>query len=1399
MTPQRWRFPHPRRAAASPDAGTTIASSADEASIAARESAEALARRCASGVLAYPAVLLTTLAAEPGAYQHPRITVPCGLALLLIVAGRLAQAMAFQKRYSQNPDRWRRDFRAGVYSSGLVWVMFVLLQMTASSTAWPSWLLVSMTAGLAAGATVSLSPDPPLLYRLLALLLAPLICWGLVEGGDIGRAVALVTAVFLVFILIQARHTAGLFRQSLHDKQALREAGRRRETLVDSIDSVVWEANPRNMRFTFVSKRAERVLGYSVNRWLDDPSFRRDKLHPDDRERALAYSISEAEAGRDYTMEYRMIAAGGAAVWLRDVVSIGRKDAKVTALYGVTTDITAQKRASEAEQESAEQFRTLFENAPVGIALTAADGSLVQANEVLCRTLGYSERELVNRNWRELSHPDDRDVFEGFRGELVRDPGSSITLEKRYIGKHGNIIPARVRIALVRSQRGTPRYFISHFEDLTESKRAQTALLVSEERYGSLFSRNLAGILRTALRGRVLDCNLAAAQMLGCASPAELIGTNFVEFYYSEADRGRMMATLKDRKAGTNIEVKLRRRDAQPVWVLANLTLAEEDGESVVDGVLIDITERKRMEEALRCSEAKFRELAENISGVFWTMNATGTQILYVSPAYEQIWGRSCQDLHNNPMDWLEAVDPDDRDSAHSAFLAKVKGEQSASEYRIRTPEGELKWVRDRAFPVRADSGEIVRVVGIAEDITERKRFEAELRKAREGAEDATRIKSEFLASMSHEIRTPMNAIIGMAGLMLEDDLAGRQRRRATVLLNSAEALLTLLNDILDYSKLEVHKTQLDAVDFDLRSVVEGVADLMAVGAQEKGLELLCFIEPSVPTRLNGDPSRLRQVLLNIAGNAVKFTDKGEISVRVIADRPAGNGALRFEVRDTGIGVPPDKQKLLFQPFSQADPSVAGQYGGTGLGLSIVRRLAEMMGGQAGFESEPGKGSCFWFTAVLQEQPAIRPALLSLAGKRVLVVDDNASSRGLLLEFLNLWQCDAQTFGQPEEAARSLRSGRRVDAALIDLVMPGYREDRLAALIHDEPDSRDTPIVVMTPLSRMETTGHWRKLGFAGRVSKPVKQGELGRCLASALGYGLPPADAEDEPAPDRRAQRVLRSKFRLLLAEDNSVNQEVALEILANLGYRADVAADGEKALRALGETDYDLVLMDCQMPVMDGYDATRLIRKPSTAVRNHDVPVVAMTAYALAGDREKCLAAGMNDYLTKPIQPATLENTIERWLTGVGPLAAAECEVHPVGRPLEPPAGPSLTFDREGLLRRLMNNEGTARRVIAGFLETIPGQLMALSKALDAADGSTARLIAHSIKGASGNVGAQKLSDIAKQMEELGGREDLSETAALLPELEKRFENLRAEMKRFCEEEDAPANGLRTPTKSC
>ncbi len=526
-----------------------------------------------------------------------------------------------------------------------------------------------------------------------------------------------------------------------------------------------------------------------------------------------------------------------------------------------------------------------------------------------------------------------------------------------------------------------------------------------------------------------------------------------------------------------------------------------------------------------------------------------------------------------------------------------------------------------------------------------------ERKRAEEAAGAANRAKSEFLANMSHEIRMPMNGILGMIGLMLNDELTAVQRRRGEIVQNSAEVLLSLLNDILDLSKIEADKLELESADFDLRGVVEGTADLMAVGALQRGLELLCFIEPDVPTRLRGDSSRLRQVLLNLIGNAVKFTERGEVSIRVRLDAADSPPKVRFEVSDTGIGIPKDKASHLFRPFSQADASTTRKYGGSGLGLSIVKRLVEIMGGEVGYQSQEGKGSCFWFTALLQQQTAKRPPALSLPDRRVLVVDDSGGSRKLLAELLNFWRARYEQVADIDAAFARLQSdGPDFEAVIVDLETPIGGAARLMSLMHRDTKLRRTPVVVLAPTTDKTDSEQWRRLGFAGRVAKPVKQGELGACLASVLGYGPAPG-TPSTPAAPQRMNREQRARVRILLVEDMVINQLVALGLLSNLGFTADVAADGREAIEALGTRDYDLVLMDCQLPEMDGYEATGLIRQPDSPVRNHYVPIVAMTANAMAGDREKCLAAGMNGYLSKPVQSAMLEDAIEQWTAAGGP----------------------------------------------------------------------------------------------------------------------------------------------------
>ena len=652
--------------------------------------------------------------------------------------------------------------------------------------------------------------------------------------------------------------------------------------------------------------------------------------------------------------------------------------------------------------------------------------------------------------------------------------------------------------------------------------------------------------------------------------------------------------------------------------------------------------------------------------------------------------------------------------------------------------------------------------------------------------------KSQFLAGMSHEIRSPINGILGMAHLLLNSNLDAKQKKRAQTLCDSAEGLLGVLNDILDFSKLEASKLDLEVSEFDLRRLMEGVADLMAVKAQEKGLEFTCFIQPEVPTRLAGDRNRLRQVLINLVGNAVKFTHSGEITIRVRPGEARDLGAVRFEVTDTGIGIPPEQQHLLFERFSQVDASTARKYGGTGLGLSIVRALAELMGGEAGVHSEPGKGSTFWFTAALPVQPDVqRPRALSLQGKRVLLVDPNAASRRVIRELLTYWHCDAEEAGNAEEALGRIKD--QVHAAFDAVIInepPGSGEAKhpggghLAEVIHRDARHAATPLLLLIPLSSADTTSGQDGQDLVWRVTKPVKQGELGACLAAALRIDPIPgtaAPAEVKPVALLLNGAKENAQGRILVVEDNLVNQAVMLGFLELLGYDADVVADGSSALLALRSTDYALVLTDCQMPEMDGFELSRRIRDPGTQVLNHRIPIIAVTAHSLSGDREQCLAAGMDDYLSKPVRPELLEKVLTQWMgaaQGVSGAPAPQPEKNP-----EPLPADTSQFDSDDLIERLMGNRTLAVRVATAFIHSMPQELMALSNAITNSDADGIVLAAHSIKGAAANVGGAAVRDLASKVEGLGKTGAIEAASLVLPELEATFHALQPRIQRFCE----------------
>ncbi len=941
---------------------------------------------------------------------------------------------------------------------------------------------------------------------------------------------------------------------------ALRQANERLELAKQAAGQGIWDWDIVSGQIVW-SPEMFRLFGLDCHSHTASFAALEQALHPEDR--AAVFDLIDRSL-RDHTLfntEYRILPRGGEIRWIGAMGKAVYDDAgRAVRMTGICMDITDRRAMLEKSRQwnaeleqtvairtaelTAEQartaqalerttaselrFRTIFEQAPLGLAMiNSLTGQIDELNERFAEIAGRTRDEMVSVDWMSLTHPDDLQADLQNMAGLNSGQISGFQMDKRYLRPDGSVVWISMTIAPVAADAGESPRHLCMIEDITDRKEA-------EDRIRSITDAAQDAIIMMGPRGTITYWNPAAESILGY-SAREAIGANLHEQLAPERYRTAFHAAFSEfsrtgrgNLVGKRTELFARRKDGREIPVSLSLTAVSLQGTWHSVGILHDITERLAMEEQIR--------------------------------------------------QWNVELE---------------------------------RRVADRTVELAV----------------------------------ANAAKSEFLANMSHEIRTPMNGVIGMTGLLLDTRLTSEQRRYAETIRTSGESMLTLINDILDLSRIEAGKLQLETMAFDLRSLLGDCAVLLAPRAREKGLKFTWQAAPEIPSRVSGDPGRLRQILSNLAGNAVKFTDRGEVTVRAsLLAQTETDLVIRFAVRDTGIGIPADKQPGLFQRFSQVDASATRRFGGAGLGLAIAKELAELMGGEIGVSSQPGVGSEFWFTIRL------RPAHMQVL--------ENAS--------------------------------------------------------------------------------------------------------------------AEVIPVPQPCANPTLQQKrARVLVAEDNFVNQEVAIGILRKLGVRADAVADGTEAIEALKTVPYDLVLMDMQMPELDGLEATRIIRDPQSPVMNHRIPVIAMTANAMRGDRERCLEAGMNDYVSKPVSPRALEEALNKWLPSDVPKTQPVGTASPVSATGTAPEG--IIFDRAGLVARLMGDEELADRIQSRFLESTPPLIESLRKSLDSGDAATARRTAHAIKGAAANIGGERLRLVALEMEQAANTGDPVAARGRLAELEAEFDRLK------------------------
>jgi len=991
-----------------------------------------------------------------------------------------------------------------------------------------------------------------------------------------------------------------------------------------------------------------------------------------------------------------------------------------------------------------------------GIVITGADRYISWVNEAFEKITGFSNTECLGKSFRFLQGP----LTDPLTVKAIR---LALENEKEFTGEILNYHKDRttywsdLTISPVRNAQGQLTHFIGVNRDITERKHNEMLIRNNEQQLLEILNVSPVAIRITRNQGRELVFFNPTYDSL-FANPV-VMGDNPMTFYARREDYQEIQAELMSGKPVINRLIEfLNPGSGAMFWALASYMPMKFQGKKAELNWFYDITElmetrnklsqqlelQRQAEETLRKASAEERAIFDSAtSGIVLIKDE---HIQRCNRKLDEIFGYAAGELNGKSTRvWYP-----DQIAYETGVLPVYKeiaeGKFHRLEQQLIRKDGSLFWARlsgKALYPDNPAEG----LVGIIDDITLEHEATEALFNAKKLAEEMTRTKSAFLANMSHEIRTPMNGVLGMLDLLTETRMTPTQRDWVDTANSSGAALLEIINDILDLTKLESGKFEVEQVDFNLVNLVEDVCALLASRAHAKGLELNCLVPVPMPLRWRGDPMRLRQVLTNLIGNAVKFTEQGEVSVSISLPSVANDpDALRFEVRDTGIGISAEAQELLFKPFSQADSDTSRRFGGSGLGLSISKKLVELMGGAIGADSNPGQGSCFWFTLPLTQSegnPASAPSY-DLSGKRTLIVDDNATNRKILSTYLGLWGLEVSEVDSGSAALMHLQNsalqGKTYDLMLLDMQMPVMDGLTLAKCLAQIPALANLPIILLSSGDQLEHADY-QDTGIVQRLLKPVRQMQLYDAMANAL-QGIAPA-ASKTAQPENQLPSYQGKK--VLVVEDNKINQKVIVAKLAKFDIIPEMVENGLLALDKLAQTSYDLIFMDCHMPVMDGYTATRELRLMET---RKDLPhqlVIALTANALEGEREKCLAAGMNDYLTKPIVTEQLSAIL------AGRLGVQPAEIQPtlVNENFAPIAINTIVWDATAALNHLEGDRALLEEMIAIFLIEAPKQLSELARFSAEGDLSALANTAHAIKGAVGHFYSAKATACASHLE--------------------------------------------------